>query len=525
MLAPGACVVLWSRIEVEQAVVWREGAAASMHLRMLTGEWVILPETATITRPKWRDKLPQIDFAQDLSEDIGTPRWWRGLALMAALIAAALGFLPHLSRLEAAPAMRLDVTAQEEMRSQMIAPLAAGGDSGRHMSATRLAVATASAPERARVEMVATLAAGDSLGRLLQRAGASAGDAARASELIAARVPLAEIPGGTRLDIALGAHGGDGRTVERLALRPRFDLDLLLSRRGGGLVLESRALAVDETPLRIRGLAGPSLYRAARAAGAPIRALQQYLQALDAHMSLDEIQPTDSFDLILGYRRSAGGTVEAGDLLYAGLERDGAPRAQLLRWGSGGQFYDAAGMNEQRASTALMLPVAGHVTSGFGMRFHPILGYSRLHAGIDLGAPWGSPIFAVADGDVTWAGPHGGHGNYVRLQHGGTFATGYGHMSRFAVSPGMHVRAGQVIGYVGSTGLSTGPHLHYEVYQNGRPVDPMSVHFTMRSGVDKGEMAAFKARLAKLLLVRPGAALAPVGGAAARSGKGLAPLR
>jgi len=513
--------VLWSRIEVEQAVVWREGAAASMHLRMLTGDWVLVPETPPGRWARLRARLPRVDFAHDLSEDIGTLRWWRGLAVMVALILAALGMLPGHILLDPAPAMRLDAAAQEEFRSQMIAPLATGGDSGRHMGATRLALATSSAPDRARVQMVATLAPGDSLGRLLQRAGALSGDAARASELVAGAVPLSDIAGGTRLDIVLGARAGEGRALERLALRPRFDLDLLLSRKAGALGLETHALAVDQTPLRIRGLAGPSLYRSARAAGAPVRALQQYLQALDAHISLDEIQPTDSFDLILTYRRSAGGSVEAGDLLYAGLERGGEPRARLMRCGSAGQFYDASGMNEQRATSSLMMPVASaRVTSGFGMRFHPILGYSRLHAGIDLGAPYGSPIYAVADGTVAWAAPHGGHGNYVRLEHGNGFATGYGHMSRFAVSPGMMVHAGQVIGYVGSTGLSTGPHLHYEVYEGGRPVDPMSVHFTVRSGVSSGEMVAFKAKLAKLLLVRPGAALGRIGG-----GSDLAPLR
>ena len=538
--------MLWSRIEVEAAVAASDGVATGFAACVVVEEWcevlapVPVPAAASAGRlRRLVARLPRIDFACDLAEDVATPRWWRGLAVLSALIFAALGFWPGLPPVDAAPAMRLDAAAQDEMRSQLVTPLASGGEAGRHMGPTRLAQAALAAPHHARVEMVATLAPGDSFGRMLQRAGVGATDAAQASALVAGLAPLSTLAPGTRIEIVLGPQAGpdaganagsgpgsSGRPLERLALRPRFDLALTVTRGTDGLALSRQQLAVDDTPLRIRGLAGASLYRSARAAGAPIRALQQYLQVLDSHVSLDEIRPTDSFDLILAYRRSAAGSIEAGDLLYAGLEHDGEPRASLLRWGGQGQFFDAAGMNEQRAGTSLVMPVAGHVTSNFGMRFHPILGYSRMHAGVDLGAPWGSPIYAVADGIVAWAGPHGGHGNFVRLEHGGGFGTGYAHMSRFAVSPGMRVRAGQVIGYVGSSGLSTGPHLHYEVYQNGRPVDPMSVHFTLRTGVEPAEMASFKARLARLLLVRPGAALGPIAAShAAWSGKGLAPLR
>jgi murein DD-endopeptidase MepM/ murein hydrolase activator NlpD len=188
----------------------------------------------------------------------------------------------------------------------------------------------------------------------------------------------------------------------------------------------------------------------------------------------------------------------------------------LLRWGSDGQFFEASGMGAQR--TGLLMPVVGHITSTFGARRHPILGYTRMHAGVDFGAAWGSPIYAVGDATVNFAGWHGGHGNFVKLDHGGGFATGYGHMSRIAVSPGEHVRAGQVIGYVGSTGLSTGPHLHYELYRGGVPVNPLTTQFTVAQAVDPAELRAFRARLAEIKAVRPGAALAPavIASAAAR---------
>ena len=130
-----------------------------------------------------------------------------------------------------------------------------------------------------------------------------------------------------------------------------------------------------------------------------------------------------------------------------------------------------------------------------------------MHSGIDFKASSGAPIYATADGVVNYAGRKGGYGNFVRIAHGGNIATGYGHMSRIAVSNGMRVRRGQVIGYVGSTGLSTGPHLHYELYRGGRAVDPNSVKFTTRAQLSGSELANFRARLKQLLGVAPGAAL------------------
>ena len=108
---------------------------------------------------------------------------------------------------------------------------------------------------------------------------------------------------------------------------------------------------------------------------------------------------------------------------------------------------------------------------------------------------------------MQFAGYHGGHGNYVRLANGGGLGSGYAHMSRIAVYPGMHVHQGQVIGYVGSTGLSPGPHLHYEVYRNGMTVNPAGFQFASRAQVSGSELAAFRARLAELKSVTPGAAL------------------
>lgn len=451
------------------------------------------------------------DLAPDLAEDIGSATWFRGLGTFLGLTFAALAFWPDFTAVEAATAMPVTGAAREEYRSQMIVPLALGADSGRHMGATAMVKPLSAVPERPTIQLTATLGQGDSFGRMLQRVGVGAGDAARVSEMVAGTVSLSAIEPGTRFAITLGHRSGPGvpRSLDKLDFRARFDLALAINRQDGVLGLTLRPIKVDATPLRIRGMVGSSLYRSARAAGAPVQAIQDYLRALDSRLSLEgDIAPTDQFDIIVGYKRSASGESAAGELLYAGLESGGKARVQLLRWGKEGQLFEASGMGRQSAGTAS--PVNGRMTSGFGMRRHPILGYTRMHAGVDFGAAWGSPIFAVSDGIVAYAGRHGGHGNYVKLDHGGGIATGYAHMSRFAVASGTRVHTGQVIGYVGSTGLSTGPHLHYELYRNGRTVDPLSVNFTVQAQVDKQELAAFKARLLQMKAIVPGAALKPI---------------
>lgn len=458
---------------------------------------------------EWEARLAGFDWTPDLAEDIGSARWFRGLATLFGLSALALVLTPEISALRASPAMPLEAVQRDEFRSQLITPLALGADSGRRMGASKAVLPLAEAPEvRPIVQLVATLGQGDSLNAMLLRAGVTPYDAARASELIGTVTAKSPIEPGTPADLTLGARdpASGARVLEKLSLRARFDLALSVQRRDGALSIATQAISVDTTPLRIRGIVGTGIYRSARAAGAPIEAIQQYLQTIDQHLSLDtDIAPTDTFDIVIAYRRSAAGEVQVGDLLYAGIDRGESPRAQLLRWGKDGQFFEASGMGAQRSG--LIMPViGGRVTSNYGARRHPVLGYTRMHAGVDFAAAWGSPIYAVGDATVSFSGWHGGHGNYVKLDHGGGFATAYAHMSRTAVSSGTRVRAGQVIGYVGSTGLSTGPHLHYELYRNGATVNPLSVSFTVSNQVDAKELAAFKARLAQIKAVNVGAA-------------------
>jgi murein DD-endopeptidase MepM/ murein hydrolase activator NlpD len=177
-----------------------------------------------------------------------------------------------------------------------------------------------------------------------------------------------------------------------------------------------------------------------------------------------------------------------------------------MQWEQAGrtQWFEASGVG--KASGALQRPVPGTVSSSFGMRRHPILGYSRMHRGMDFRAGYGTPILAATDGRVVGAGWAGGYGRQVRLAHGEGLTTTYSHMSRITARPGSLVRQGQVIGYVGSTGLSTGPHLHYELYRNGQAINPASVKFVTRSQLSGADLAAFRNRLRSLLSLPVGAA-------------------
>ena len=166
-------------------------------------------------------------------------------------------------------------------------------------------------------------------------------------------------------------------------------------------------------------------------------------------------------------------------------------------------FSGRSAASQARAANAMLWPVNARITSGFGRRVHPILRFARMHKGIDFGAAWGTPIQAAADGQVIRAGWAGGYGRQVRIAHGDGLATSYSHMSRTAVASGSHVRAGQVIGYVGSSGLSTGAHLHYEVHRGGVAVNPLGVRFAGRARIEGGQADAFRARLVQYLAMSP----------------------
>ena len=254
---------------------------------------------------------------------------------------------------------------------------------------------------------------------------------------------------------------------------------------------------------RVSGDVSDGLYWSLRGAGMEPDMAAAYLQAISTRIDMGEISPFDRFEYVV--KNEAGA---APALLYAGLDRAQGDDFELMKWKVDGRIDWFDGNAGERTSSGLMAPVAGRITSRFGNRTHPILRYSRFHAGVDFGAGHGSPIVAAADGQVVGAGWSGGYGRQVRVAHGGGIVTTYSHMSSIAAVPGTPVRQGEVIGYVGSTGLSTGPHLHFEVRAGGRPVDPLLARLVSRPAMDGRELAAFKARMREL----KGIGKAPAGG-------------
>ena len=183
-------------------------------------------------------------------------------------------------------------------------------------------------------------------------------------------------------------------------------------------------------------------------------------------------------------------------MLFAALTLSGQRRELTRFTPSSGKtdYFDQKGRSVRK--TLMRTPIDGaRLSSGFGMRRHPILGYSRMHRGVDFAAPKGTPIYAAGDGVVERAGRNGGYGKYIRLRHNGSYKTAYAHLSGYAkgVKRGRRVRQGQIIGYVGSTGQSTGPHLHYEVMVNGKQVNPRKIKLPSGEKLKGADLEAFLA--------------------------------
>ena len=481
------------------------GASASLWLTDAIGKGALTPPDARDWRMRLRDWAEDVELVPDLGQRVGSRTWFRGLATCFGLCAAALYLSPGFHPLPGEPQPLLAQPQFDEVRSQMITPLAMGADSGRRMGPTDAVQPLRETPERPQIELRAQVGGSDSLGRALSRAGVSNSDVTQVVNLASGDIGKGVKPG-TPLDIILGRRASRDvpRPLDHLAFRARLDLALEINRVGGVLQVKRTAIHVDDTPLRIQGVIGDSIYQSARAAGAPPKAIQSFLRVIAQQVDLGSIHAGDRYDIITEYRRAETGDVEVGDLLFAGLHRPNGRGIDMLKWTSEGrsQWFEASGVGERRG--VLSAPVQGRMSSGFGMRRHPILGYTRMHAGIDFAAAYGSPIYAATDGVVSYSGRHGGHGNYVRLEHGNGLATGYAHMSRIAARYGQRVRQGQVIGYVGSSGLSTGPHLHYELYRGGQTINPLSVKFTTTAQLAGRELAAFRERLRQLKSLRAG---------------------
>jgi len=208
-----------------------------------------------------------------------------------------------------------------------------------------------------------------------------------------------------------------------------------------------------------------------------------------------KVQPGDSFDVFFA-GEDEGSTTEKNEVLFASLTVGGETK-KYYRFqtpdDSVVDYYDETGKSAKKF--LVRKPVNNAIMrSGFGSRRHPILGYVKMHTGVDWATPYGTPIFASGNGVVEVAGWEGGYGKYVKLKHNNGYETAYGHMSAFAkgLEPGKRVRQGQVIGFVGSTGQSTGAHVHYEILVNGRFVDPMRIKLPRGRSLDGPIIANFE---------------------------------
>lgn len=339
---------------------------------------------------------------------------------------------------------------------------------------------------------------GDTLAKILARAGAPPAQAAALIETMRKNWDPKSLVPGMEIGLLLDPEAEDpDQRLRGLSVRAAPDRDVTVERRENGFAatVHHRALTTVETVLA--GVVSTSLYKAGKVAGLPPTVLHQLfgLFAYDVDFQRD-LQPGDKFDVVYDSVLDPDGQlVRAGPIKAASLTLSGnVLRLYRHQFSDGSaEWFTAKGDSVKK--TLLRTPVDGaRLTSGFGPRSHPILGYTSQHMGVDFGAPTGTPIMAAGDGLVERADWFGGYGNYVRIRHNSETATAYGHMVRFArgIKAGIRVKQGQTIGYVGSTGMSTGPHLHFEVHVGGRQVNPRTVKSMPGRRLDPGELKRFR---------------------------------
>lgn len=271
-----------------------------------------------------------------------------------------------------------------------------------------------------------------------------------------------------------------------------------IARKGGaGFTSNQTEKPVTRKPVAAQGVIRSSLFEAGAQAGVPISVMMAFIQNFSYDVDFQrDLQPGDRFEILYEKLVTAEGTQAGeGELLYASLTLSGddMPIYRFKTRDGRVDYYNGDGESIRRA--LLRTPIDGaRITSGFGMRHHPILGFSKMHKGVDFGAPSGTPIYAAGRGTIEIAERSSSYGNYVRIRHNTEISTAYAHMSRFAksISRGARVDQGDIIGYVGTTGRSTGPHLHYEVLKAGHQVNPRSVDLPTGEKLDGRELQAFQ---------------------------------
>ncbi|MGX6646626.1 peptidoglycan DD-metalloendopeptidase family protein [Maricaulaceae bacterium MS644] len=363
-----------------------------------------------------------------------------------------------------------------------------------------------------------TVSRGQTFASVLDAAGASRLDAARA---IAALEPLfsarnlragqsltvfMETP--TLRQIADDQHSGEAR-LAGFSFRPDSDRTLTVARMDDNFRAREAAPALERQLVRARGEVDSSLYVSALEVGATDRIVVELAGILGYAVDFRTIQPGDAFDVVFErFVNRRGETVRTGEIVYLVFDGRGDALEYFRFEAPDGEigYYTSEGESARRL--LMKMPINGaRISSNFGMRFHPVLQTNRAHNGTDFAAPRGTPIMAAGAGVVARANRFGSFGNYIRIQHANGYETAYAHLNGFArgIRAGARVQQGQTIGYVGTTGRSTGPHLHYEVHLNGRPTNPLALDLPTGKTLSDGELALFAAERERIVAIRDAA--------------------
>lgn len=340
-----------------------------------------------------------------------------------------------------------------------------------------------------------TLKYGDSLGPLLQKNGIDPTVAYSVTKAFSDVFDPRKLRVGHTFNLY---YANDALTS--VTFKPDVDKTVFINRVGEN---EFKAKSVDaefkmET-VSVKASIKNSLYLDANNLGAPDKVIQQFANIYEYSVDFQrDIQPGDEFEMFFEVaREKKGKMIKAGDLLYTSFSPRGKTSEYYLFEDSKGRenFYDETGKTAKRKLRAT--PINGaRLSSSFGKRRHPILGYRKMHSGVDFAAPRGTPVLAAGSGTVERANRFGSFGNYIRIRHTDGYKTAYAHLKGFTkgVRAGAYVRQDQVIGYVGTTGRSTGPHLHYEVIHNGRKINPRRLSQLAGKPLSKDQMPAFEKR-------------------------------
>jgi murein DD-endopeptidase MepM/ murein hydrolase activator NlpD len=355
-------------------------------------------------------------------------------------------------------------------------------------------------PAPDRYQLTLRLEKGDTIEKMLADIDVPAADAKQIAGALQSVLKKRRIAVGEEIELELQTlpNQPDAPQLLSLSVRPQPEHEYIVKRHDDGSYGgEEKIYRVSPRIVRAQGERHGSLQQSGIAANVPSQAMLEFIRALAYDVDFQrELKEGQKFTVLLEQQVTSDGKITDPGRLLAGELHLGKRTVTVIRFrphNGADQFYNPKG--ESVVRSFLRTPMdASHITSRFGMREHPILGYSAMHTGVDFGAPMGTPILAAGAGRVVMAGYNGGYGLFVKLEHTRDIGTGYGHMSRLGpgIKPGVTVRQGQVIGFVGSTGMSTGPHLHYEFYRGGHPVNPLAQKFAMQASLSGKDLARFQ---------------------------------